>query len=77
MERLNLREQPPPPAATIVANLTRPLLLRVAEQMREAPRSLVVSGLLDREADEAADAFAPLRERRRLSAEGWSALLLQ
>ena len=37
VERLNLREQPPPPAATMVANLTRPLLLRVAEQMREAP----------------------------------------
>ena len=77
VERLNLREQPPPPAATMVANLTRPLLLRVAKQMREAPRSLVVSGLLDRESGEAADAFAPLRERRRLSAEGWSALLLQ
>ena len=77
VERLNLREQPPPPAATMVANLTRPLLLRVAKQMREAPSSLVVSGLLDREAGEAADAFAPLRERRRLSAEGWSALLLQ
>jgi ribosomal protein L11 methyltransferase len=77
VERLNLRERAPPAAATLVANLTRPLLLRVAEQISEVPRSLVVSGLLDREAGEAAAAFAPLRERRRLSAEGWSALLLQ
>jgi hypothetical protein len=53
-----------------------PLLLRVAEQMTESPRELIVSGLLDHEADEVAAAFAPLRERRRLESKGWSALLL-
>ena len=54
----------------------RPLLLRLAELMEERPRALIVSGLLDEEADEVAAAFAPLAERRRLSSQGWSALLL-
>jgi hypothetical protein len=44
--------------------------------MREHPSALIVSGLLDDEADEAAAAFEPLLERRRLSSLGWSALLL-
>ena len=55
----------------------RPLLLRVAALTRPgAPRALIVSGLLEEEADEVAAAFAPLAERRRLSDRGWSALLL-
>ena len=54
----------------------RPLLLRVAELMEGRPRTLIVSGLLDEEADEVAAAFAPLVERRRLTTQGWSALLL-
>jgi hypothetical protein len=32
--------------------------------------------VLDEEADEVAEAFAPLKERRRVSCQGWSALLL-
>lgn len=76
VERRNLREAPPPPARTIVANLMRPLLLRVAELMADPPRTLILSGLLDEEADEVAAAFAPLRERGRRSLQGWSALLL-
>ena len=77
VERFDLRGQPPPGADTVAANLMRPLLLRVAEAMSERPRALIVSGLLDEEADEVAAAFAPLRERRRLSAQGWTALLLE
>jgi ribosomal protein L11 methyltransferase len=77
VERANLRERPPPAAATVTANLTRPLLLRVAELMAEPPGALIVSGLLEAEADEVAVAFAGLRERRRLRREGWSALLLR
>jgi ribosomal protein L11 methyltransferase len=77
VRRLDLRERPAPAADTLVANLTRPLLLRLAGLIADRPRVLVVSGILDGEADEAAAAFAPLRERRRLSAAGWSALLLQ
>ena len=50
---------------------------RLSELMKEPPRALIVSGLLDQEADEVAAAFAPLAERRRLSLRGWSALLLR
>jgi ribosomal protein L11 methyltransferase len=76
VERVNLRGERPPAAEVVVANLMRPLLLRVSELMEDPPRALVVSGLLDHEADEVAAAFAPLAERRRLSERGWSALLL-
>jgi ribosomal protein L11 methyltransferase len=76
VERLDLRAESPPAAETVAANLMRPLLLRLAASMEEKPRALIVSGLLDDEADEVADAFAPLAERRRLSSQGWSGLLL-
>jgi ribosomal protein L11 methyltransferase len=74
--RIDLRREAPPHADTVTANLMRPLLLRVAELMTEPPSALVVSGLLEEEADEVAAAFAPLRERRRLVLQGWCALLL-
>jgi ribosomal protein L11 methyltransferase len=76
VERVNLRADPPPPADVIGANLMRPLLLRVAELMAKRPRALILSGLLEHEGDEVAAAFAPLEERRRLTAQGWCALLL-
>jgi ribosomal protein L11 methyltransferase len=76
VERLDLRTERPPAAETVAANLMRPLLLRLAGLMEERPRALILSGLLDEEADEVAAAFAPLEERRRLSSQGWSALLL-
>jgi len=74
--RIDLRHKPAPAAEIVLANLVRPLLLRVAELMEHAPRHLIASGLLDHEADEVAGAFAPLVERRRLSDRGWTALLL-
>ena len=77
VERMNLREEVPPKADVIAANLMRPLLLRVAALMEDRPRSLLVSGLLDHEADEVAAAFAPLRQRRRMDERGWAALLLE
>ena len=62
VERVDLRAEPPPAADVVVANLMRPLLLRVAELMRAAPpRALIVSGLLDEEADEVAAAFRAWR----------------
>ena len=76
VERLDLRTERPPAAETVAANLMRPLLLRLAGLMEERPRALILSGLLDEEADEVAAAFAPLEEHRRLSSQGWSALLL-
>ena len=77
VERRDLREQGPPPADVLAANLMRPLLLRLAEFTAEPPAALLASGLLDREADEVATAFKGLSERRRLSDRGWTALLLE
>jgi ribosomal protein L11 methyltransferase len=76
VERMDLRSELPPAAETVTANLMRPLLLRLATLMDARPGALILSGLLDHEADEVAAAFAPLEERRRLSSQGWSALLL-
>jgi len=77
VERADLRREPMPAADAVVANLMRPLLLRVAELMTDPPRALILSGLLDHEADEVSAAFGPLRETRRLSDKGWTALLLE
>ncbi len=76
VERINLREERPPEADVAAANLMRPLLLRVAELMERPPGALIVSGLLEHEADEVAAAFAGLEERRRVGDGGWVALLL-
>jgi ribosomal protein L11 methyltransferase len=91
VERFDLREQPLPSAPTVVANLVRPLLIRLAQRRfvgahpaepgasakhPETPETLIVSGLLEGEEEEAATAFAPLSERRRLQLGGWSALLM-
>ena len=76
VDRVNLRDQRPPAARTVAANLMRPLLLELAGRIEERPDALILSGLLDEEADEVAAAFAPLHESRRLSERGWSALLL-
>jgi ribosomal protein L11 methyltransferase len=75
-----LHAGPSPSAPTIVANLLRPLLLRVARTgfAGETPRVLVASGLLAHEADEVAAAFAArgLHERSRRHAGEWAALTL-
>ncbi len=76
VRRMDLRKEPAPRADVITANLVRLLLLRVAELMEPQPRHLIVSGLLAGEEDDLAAAFAPLREQRRLTAKGWTALLL-
>lgn len=77
VERGDLRDSAVPKADVVAANLMRPLLLRLAELWEgQPPSTLVLSGLLDHEADEVAAAFAPLVERHRLSSLGWSALLL-
>jgi ribosomal protein L11 methyltransferase len=74
-ERWDLRHDAPPAARTVTANLTRPLLLEIAARI-EPPDALILSGLLEHEADEVAAAFAQLRQTRRLAHKGWSALLL-
>ena len=77
VDRVDLRRQPPPAADAMAANLMRPLLLRVAELIEGPPRALIVSGLLEHEADEVAGAFAGMRQERRLTDRGWAALLLR
>jgi len=76
-----LHDGPGPGAPTVVANLLRPLLLRVAADgfAGETPHTLVASGLLAHEGDEVAAAFAAhgLRETRRVAGGEWIALLLQ
>ena len=78
LERRNLRSEPAPAASTATANLTAPVLLEVARRLEEAPQRLVCSGLLRREADDVASAFAArgFAERRRLADGDWTALLL-
>ena len=78
LERRNLRAEPAPAAPTATANLTAPVLLEVADRMDAPPERLVCSGLLHREADGVAAAFAAhgLAERRRLTDGDWTALLL-
>ena len=76
IERVNLRDESPPQADVVVANLVRPLLLDVARRMSWRPSALIASGVLDTEANEVAAAFAPLTERERRSDRGWTALLL-
>jgi ribosomal protein L11 methyltransferase len=78
VERVDLRREAPPAAEVVAANMTRPLLLALAPRLLGAPpRVLIASGLLDAEADEVVAAFGPLREQRRLSERGWTAVLLE
>ena len=75
------RDGPAPAAPTVLANLLRPLLLRVAADgfVGGAPEALVASGLLANEGDEVAAAFARrgLREADRRRDGDWIALLLR
>lgn len=81
-ERVNLREQLPALAPTVVANLTAPVLGVVADQMASdstPPTALVCSGLLPTELDETAAAFlqAGLVEEERRQDGDWAALRLR
>jgi ribosomal protein L11 methyltransferase len=76
VERLDLRSGRVPSADVVAANLMRPLLLQLSGRMQGRVQTLILSGLLDHEADEVAASFSPLVERRRRSVKGWSALLL-
>jgi ribosomal protein L11 methyltransferase len=78
---LNLRESLPPPAPTLTANLTAPVLREVAGQLRRSspPERAVCSGLLPAELDEVAAVFgaAGLEEAERRRDGDWAALLLR
>jgi ribosomal protein L11 methyltransferase len=76
-----MRDGPAPAAPTMLANLLRPLLLRVAADgfVGATPDILIASGLLAHEGDEVAAAFARhgLREADRRGDGEWVALLLR
>jgi ribosomal protein L11 methyltransferase len=85
---LDLRERPLPwlgnaeqPHAPVVAvaNLLRPLLLELAGAIARPPDHLIAGGLLSREVDEVAAAFARglgMREHARRQSSDWAALWL-
>jgi ribosomal protein L11 methyltransferase len=77
--RADLRRDPLPAAATVVANLVRGLLLAHAERLAAPPERLVAGGLLVGEADEVACAYARrgLAEAARRDDGEWAALLLK
>ncbi len=78
LSRINLRQQLPTLAPTVVANLTSPLLRHVAAGLEgaELPRHLICSGLLTTEAEQVSSAFgaAGLSERQRRSEGDWASI---
>jgi ribosomal protein L11 methyltransferase len=82
IERIDVREGPPPVEPSVVANLTGNLLRDCAVHLAtagEAPSTLVCSGMLESEIDEVKAAFAPigLAESERRVENDWGALLLR
>ncbi|HEY3193367.1 MAG TPA: 50S ribosomal protein L11 methyltransferase [Solirubrobacterales bacterium] len=82
IERVDVREEAPPVARTVVANLTGNLLQDCARHLADGgdrPATLVCSGMLESELDEVSSAFAGtgLGENRRRTEHGWGALLLR
>jgi ribosomal protein L11 methyltransferase len=78
--RLNLLDEPVPPAPLVLANLLRPLLLAWSARISGTPYgSIIASGLLEHEADEVSRSFAAhgYVERDRLVSGEWAALLLR
>jgi ribosomal protein L11 methyltransferase len=75
---LNLAATPAPWAPTVTANLTRELLLNVAQVIERPPERLLASGMLAGDVDEVVAAFAAvgLREQRRLEDGDWAAVAL-
>ncbi len=82
IERIDVREGPPPVARTVVANLTGNLLTECARQLSPSgviPDMLVCSGMLESEIDEVTAAFVAtgLVEADRRTETAWGALLLR
>ena len=77
--RINVREESPPSASTVVANLTAPLLSACARWIEEPPRVMACSGLLVSELDGAAAMLSDvgLYEAQRRTSGDWGALLLR
>jgi ribosomal protein L11 methyltransferase len=80
LRAVDLRQELPPLAPTVLANLTGPLLRAVAGRIgdRQPPSRLICSGLLRSEAEEVSSAFAAagLAVRERRSDGDWAAISL-
>jgi len=80
LEGINLREQLPSLAPTVLANLTAPVLSAVAAQLQgRPPATLLCSGLLPSELDAVSATFGEvglIEAERRIDGD-WSALLLR
>jgi ribosomal protein L11 methyltransferase len=82
IERVDVREVPPPVAPSVVANLTGNLLQDCAAHLTaagDAPGTLVCSGMLEAEVEDVVAAFAPtglVESERRVEGE-WGGLLLR
>ena len=76
--RVNLRDELPALAPTVVANLTAPLLGEVAGRLARIPDRLVCSGLLVSEQEQVEGAFAArgLVTLDRRASGDWAALLM-
>jgi ribosomal protein L11 methyltransferase len=82
VERIDVREQAPHVAPTVVANLTANLLIDCAGHLvraDERPQTIVCSGMLDGEADGVVAALEPtgLQEAKRVSEREWAALMFR
>ena len=76
--RADLRDVPPPPAGTLVANLPFFVHERVATRVDDATRQVIASGIVDDQAAATGALYAAAghTERARLSEHGWAALWL-
>jgi ribosomal protein L11 methyltransferase len=82
LQRIDVREEPPPVRPTVIANLTGNLLEDCANHLGQAgqlPETLICSGMLESEIDRVAAAFTEvgLRDSRRAVEGEWGALLLR
>jgi ribosomal protein L11 methyltransferase len=82
IERVDVREGPPPIRPTVVANLTANLLEDCAGHLaadEDLPETVVCSGMLETEVDAVGAAFSSvgLDESERRSEAEWAALLLR
>lgn len=77
--RRNLREEPPPGARTVTANLTGGLLVTAAERLTAPPELLICSGLLRAEVATVSAALSSrgLHVSERRTDGEWVALLLE
>jgi ribosomal protein L11 methyltransferase len=76
--RVDLLADPPPPAATLVANVPPYVQESVRAKLLEAPARLIVSGVSPAEAAPIVESYGELGlvERRRLVEADWAAILL-